>query len=85
MNLRCYYFAAGSYILKYKVALLEVDVIKKRDVKSFTLDSNTIAEWKYTDLFCFGPISWKLKLKRCIINLQIVLLFFIYIYISVLP
>ena len=31
MNLRCYYFAAGSYILKFKEALLEVADIKGRE------------------------------------------------------
>ena len=36
----------------------------------------TIAEWKYTDLFCVVPTSR--KLKRCIIYLQIALNFFIY-------
>ena len=55
-----YYFAAGSYIRKSKEALLEVaDIKRRRDVKSSTLNSYTIAEWKYTDLICFGPISRK--------------------------
>ena len=31
VNLRFYYFAAGSYILKFKEALLEVADIKGRD------------------------------------------------------
>ena len=46
------------------------------------MNSNTIAEWKYTDLLCVGPMSRKLKRKRCIINLQIALKF---VYISALP
>ena len=73
MNLRCYYFAAGSFILEFKEALLEVADIKE------AMDSYTIAEWKYTDLFCVVPISR--KLKHCISNLQIALKF---LYISVL-
>ena len=44
------------------------------------MNSYTIAEWKYTDLFCVVPISK--KLKRCIINLQTALKF---LKISVLP
>ena len=71
MNLRCYYFAAGSYILEFKEALLEVADIKRRD--------GFIAEWKYTDLFCAAPISG--KLKHCNNNLQFALKF---LYISVL-
>ena len=35
--------------------------------------SYTIAEWKYTDLFCVVPISR--KLKHCIVNLQTALKF----------
>ena len=66
--------------LDHTEALLEVADIKRRDVKSSTLNSYTVAEWKYTDLFCFGPVSRNLKHKCCIINLQIVLkCFFIYI------
>ena len=84
MNLRCYYFAAGSYILKFKEALLEIaDIKRRRDVNScrFTLNSCTKAEWKYTDLtICFRTISRKIKRKRCIINLKIVLSFFLYIF-----
>ena len=67
MNLHCYYFAAGSFILNFKEALLEVADIKKE------MNPYTIAEWKYTDLFCVVPISK--KLKRCIINLQTALKF----------
>ena len=74
VNLCCYYFAVGSYILKFKEVLLEVADIKGR------YELYTIAEWKYVDLFCVVPISR--KLKRCIINVQISLKF---LYISVLP
>ena len=31
MNLHCYYFAAGTFILNFKEALLEVADIKRRD------------------------------------------------------
>ena len=31
MNHHCYYFAAGSFILNFKEALLEVADIEKRD------------------------------------------------------
>ena len=55
---------AGSYILKFKEALLEVADIKGRDIESFMLNSYTIAEWKYTDLFCFLTNVQETKEKR---------------------
>ena len=37
VNLCCYYFAAGSYVIKFKEALLEFAGIKRRD--EFILNS----------------------------------------------
>ena len=44
---------AGSYILKFKEALLEVADIKRRDIESFMLNSCTIAELKTLIGFVF--------------------------------
>ena len=61
---------AGLYILKFKEALPEAaDLRRRRDFERFTLNSYTIAEWKYSD---FGPMSRKLKHKRCIIKVALV-------------
>ena len=68
MNLHCYYNAAGTFILSFKEALLEVaDIIRRRD--EFIHNSRV----EYTDLFCVVSISR--KLKHCIINLQTALKF----------
>ena len=68
MNFRCYYFAAGSYIHKFKEALLEVaDINRRRD--EFIHNSRV----EISGFVLFWAISRKLKQKRCTNYLQITL------------
>ena len=63
MNFRCYYFAAGSYILTLKDVLLELLTLIEEEMNSYT-----IAEWKYTDLFCFGQYPGNLRTSAVLLK-----------------
>ena len=68
MNFRCYYFAAGSYILTLKDVLLEIaDINRRRD--EFIHNSRV----EISGFVLFWAISRKLNQKHCTINLQIAL------------